>query len=68
MHDAAAALETPWETDATTVGGLVTAALGDLPEPGDKVTIGRLSCSRSSGWPTARIESVLAPASRAEEE
>jgi CBS domain containing-hemolysin-like protein len=41
VHDAAAALETVWDTDATTVGGLVTAALGDLPEPGDKATIGR---------------------------
>ena len=33
--------------------GLVTAALGDLPEPGDKATIGR-SSSRWSGWLTAR--------------
>jgi CBS domain containing-hemolysin-like protein len=41
VHDAAAALETVWDTDATTVGGLVTAALGDLPEPGDRATIGR---------------------------
>jgi putative hemolysin len=41
VHDAAAALETMWETDATTVGGMVTAALGDLPEPGNSATIGR---------------------------
>jgi CBS domain containing-hemolysin-like protein len=41
VHDAAAALETVWETDATTVGGMITAALGDLPEPGDQATIGR---------------------------
>ena len=40
VDDAAALLETRWETEATTVGGLVTAALGALPAPGDKVTIG----------------------------
>ena len=38
--DAATLLDTEWETDATTVGGLVTAALGRLPIPGDKVTVG----------------------------
>ena len=38
--DAAALLNTQWETDATTVGGLVTAALGNLPVPGDRATIG----------------------------
>jgi len=40
VDDAAALLETTWETDATTVGGLVTAALGALPSPGDRVTVG----------------------------
>ena len=56
VHDAAAALETAWETDATTVGGLVTAALGDLPEPGDKATIGRfLVPGGAGGRPRARI-------------
>ena len=39
VDDAAAALDTPFETDATTVGGYVTAALGRLPVPGDTVTI-----------------------------
>ena len=38
--DAALLLNTTWETEATTVGGLVTAALGRLPAPGDKTTIG----------------------------
>src|SRR5215204_6142026 len=33
VDDAAAALKTEWETEATTVGGLVTAALGHLPAP-----------------------------------
>jgi CBS domain containing-hemolysin-like protein len=40
VDDAAALLETTWETDATTVGGLVTAALGALPAPGDRVIVG----------------------------
>jgi CBS domain containing-hemolysin-like protein len=40
VDDVAALLETTWETDAATVGGLVTAALGALPARGDRVTIG----------------------------
>ena len=40
VDDAAAFLNTEWETDATTVGGLVTAALGRLPSPGDKASTG----------------------------
>jgi CBS domain containing-hemolysin-like protein len=40
VDDAAALLEATWETDATTVGGLVTAALGDLPAPGDRAVVG----------------------------
>ena len=40
VDDAAALLETSWTTDATTVGGLVTAGLGHLPVPGDTVTLG----------------------------
>jgi putative hemolysin len=39
--DAALLLNTTWETEATTVGGLVTSALGRLPAPGDKATIGQ---------------------------
>jgi CBS domain containing-hemolysin-like protein len=37
---AAVLLRTEWDTDATTVGGLVTAALGHLPVPGDRATVG----------------------------
>ena len=37
VDDAAAQLETTWDTDATTVGGLVTEALGHLPAPGERV-------------------------------
>ena len=38
--DAASVLRAEWETDATTVAGLVTAALGHLPAPGEKVSVG----------------------------
>jgi putative hemolysin len=40
VDDAAALLRTSWETEATTVGGLVTAALGHLPLAGEAVTLG----------------------------
>ena len=40
VDDAAVLLNSDWETDATTVGGLVTAALGHLPVPGERATVG----------------------------
>jgi Mg2+/Co2+ transporter CorC len=40
VDDAATSLRAIWETDAATVGGLVTAALGHLPAPGETVRIG----------------------------
>jgi CBS domain containing-hemolysin-like protein len=40
VDDAATFLNTKWETDAATVNGLVTEALGHLPTPGEDVTIG----------------------------
>jgi CBS domain containing-hemolysin-like protein len=40
VDDAATLLSTTWDTDATTVGGLVTAALGHLPSPGDRASTG----------------------------
>ena len=40
VDDAATSLRAIWETDAATVGGLVTAALGHLPSPGETVRIG----------------------------
>lgn len=40
VDDAAALLGTQWKTEATTVGGLVTAALGHLPVPGERAIIG----------------------------
>jgi magnesium and cobalt exporter, CNNM family len=39
VDDAAAALDTEWDTDAASVGGMVTAALGHLPVTGERVTI-----------------------------
>jgi CBS domain containing-hemolysin-like protein len=40
VQDAAAVLDAEWETDATTVGGLVTEALGHLPVPGERAAVG----------------------------
>jgi len=40
VDDAAAFLNTKWETDAATVNGLVTEALGHLPTPSERVVIG----------------------------
>lgn len=40
VDDAAALLETRWDTEATSVGGLITAALGHLPVFGERVTVG----------------------------
>jgi CBS domain containing-hemolysin-like protein len=40
VDDGATLLNTELDTEATTIGGLVTAALGHLPLPGDRVIIG----------------------------
>jgi CBS domain containing-hemolysin-like protein len=40
VDHAAALLQTSWQTDAATVGGMVTAALGHLPTPGETVMVG----------------------------
>jgi putative hemolysin len=40
VDDAAALLHASWESEAATVGGLVVAALGHLPQAGESVTIG----------------------------
>jgi Mg2+/Co2+ transporter CorC len=42
VADAALVLETTWDTDATTVGGLVTEALGHIPSEGDTAIVGDL--------------------------
>ena len=40
VDDAATLLRTQWDTDATTVGGLITSVLGHLPVSGDRATVG----------------------------
>ncbi|NOT24938.1 MAG: HlyC/CorC family transporter [Acidobacteria bacterium] len=40
VDDAATLLRTHWDTDASTVGGLVTSVLGRMPVPGDRATVG----------------------------
>ena len=40
VDDAGGLLRAEWDTEATTVAGLVTAVLGRLAVPGDRVTIG----------------------------
>jgi putative hemolysin len=65
VDDAAAALRTAWETDATTVGGLVTAALGHLPASGERVTIGEFEFEVERVADRA-VESVIARRTLAE--
>ena len=57
--DAAAALEAVLDTDATTIGGYVTEALGRLPVPGDTVAIDGYSF-RVERVADRAIESVVA--------
>ena len=40
VEDAATFLGTEWETDAATVNGFITQALGHLPTPGERVVSG----------------------------
>jgi Mg2+/Co2+ transporter CorC len=40
VDDAEVLLNTELDSEATTIGGLVTAALGRLPVPGDTATVG----------------------------
>ncbi|MEQ1731197.1 MAG: transporter associated domain-containing protein, partial [Vicinamibacterales bacterium] len=39
VDDAAAVLKATWSTEATTVGGMITEALGHLPIPDERVVI-----------------------------
>jgi Mg2+/Co2+ transporter CorC len=57
--DAAIFLNTMWDSDATTVGGLVTAALGHLPAPGEAVVFGDFEFEVEQVAERA-VESVLA--------
>jgi magnesium and cobalt exporter, CNNM family len=68
IDDAATALNTTWDTDATTVGGMVIAALGHLPIAGETVVIGDyvVEVERVAG---KVLESVVAtPVERTETE
>jgi magnesium and cobalt transporter len=40
IQDAATALDTEWDTEAATVGGMVIEALGHIPTPGERISIG----------------------------
>jgi len=40
VEDAATFLGTAWETEAATVNGFITQALGHLPTPGERVAVG----------------------------
>ena len=59
VDEAAALLQTEWDTDAATVAGLVTAALGHLPAPGEVATVGDYEFEVERVADRA-IESVLA--------
>ena len=59
VDDAATLLETTWDTEATTVGGLVTEALGHLPAPGDRAVLGHYEFEVERVANRA-VESVLA--------
>jgi putative hemolysin len=57
--DAAVALRTRWDTEAATVGGLVTEYLGHLPAPGERTQAGtfEFTVERVAGH---AVESVIA--------
>ena len=59
VDDAAVLLRTSWDSEATTIGGLVTAALGHLPAVGEQVAIGdfEFSIERAAGH---AVQSVIA--------
>jgi CBS domain containing-hemolysin-like protein len=59
VDDAATFLNTMWDVDATTVGGLVTAGLGHLPVPGETVVLGDFEFEVERVADRA-VESVLA--------
>jgi CBS domain containing-hemolysin-like protein len=59
VDDAAALLNTAWDTEATTIGGLVTAALGQLPARGDRANVGEYEFEVERVEQRA-VESVLA--------
>ena len=66
VDDAATMLDTKWDTDAATVGGMVIEALGHLPAPGELVAIGAARVrGRARGRPRRRIRHRVAGPGRA---
>ncbi len=59
IDDASTALNATWDTDAATIGGMITAALGHLPVPDERVVIGNYEFEVERVAERA-IESVLA--------
>lgn len=59
VEDAAATLGTSWNTEASTVGGLLIEALGHLPVAGETVSIGRCAFE-VEGVADRAVVSVLA--------
>ena len=59
VDDGAALLTAAWESDATTVAGMVTEALGHLPAPGERVVVGQYEFEVETVEGRA-LESVLA--------
>lgn len=59
VQDAAALLGTEWDTEVSTVGGLVTEALGHLPVPGEKAIIGEYEFA-VEGVVNRAVDSVIA--------
>ncbi len=59
VEDAALLLRTRWDTESTTIGGLVMEYLGHLPAPGEQATIGafEFTVERVAGH---AIETVIA--------
>jgi Mg2+/Co2+ transporter CorC len=67
VDDAAALLRTDWDTEATTVAGLVSEALGHLPAAGETVTVGDFELE-AGGLSGRAVTSVLARRLRPETE
>ena len=59
VDDAAALLRTHWETEATTIAGLLSETLGHLPAAGETVTTGDFELE-AGGLSGRAVTSVLA--------
>jgi putative hemolysin len=70
IQDAAFALATKWDTDAATVGGMVIEALGHIPTPGERISIGEydFEVERLVGRAVESVIAVKLPMPRSEDE